>query len=52
MLPTLHLDDHATFQADEVHDIGAYRLLPLELQVHEAIRAQVVPEVLLGRRLR
>lgn len=48
VLSTIHFDDHSTFKADKVDDIWPHGLLPLELQSHEAMGAQVVPEVQLG----
>jgi hypothetical protein len=51
MLSSINFDDHSTFKTDEVHDIRPNRLLSLELQSHEAMGTQVVPQMLLGWRL-
>src|SRR5690606_8169009 len=44
MLAAIQFDDQKTLQTDKVDDIAANRFLSLELQPHEAMTTQVIPE--------
>ena len=48
MLSTVQFDHQKLLQADEVDYIRAYGLLTLELEAHETVSAQVIPEPRLG----
>ena len=48
VLPTIQFDDQSLFDADEIDDVAPERFLPFELQAHEAVGTQVIPEFLLG----
>ncbi len=51
MLAAIEFNDQSAFATNEIDDVRADRFLALELQAEEAVRAQVIPEVLLGRSL-
>jgi hypothetical protein len=44
VLPAIQLDNQAMFNADEVDDVWADRMLPSELRSAHAPRSQVIPE--------
>ncbi len=48
MLTTVNLDNQPLLQTHKIYNIAAHWFLPLEFQVLEAMRPQVIPQSLLG----
>jgi len=47
VLSTINFDNQAAFHTHKINDVTAYRFLKFKFQLHEAVRAQVIPQPLL-----